>query len=223
MYGINKKTDGQIQRDVLDELRWDARFRETDVGVGVNQGIVTLTGTLDTWTARVAAQEAAHRVAGVLDVANDIRVRPHGSLEKTDAEIAKALRETLERDVLVDDDFIRSTVSGGIVTLEGTVESWSQHEDASRAIRNLAGVKEVRNLLVVEPPSVPMLEIRDAIDGALERHATHAGKHVQIAVEDGIVILSGETPSWAERAAIVGAVKGTPGVRRVEDRIRIRS
>jgi len=223
MNEISKKTDGAIQRDVLDELRWDARVRETDVGVEVKQGIVTLTGTLDTWTARVAAQEAAHRVAGVLDVANDIRVRPHGSLEKTDAEIAKALRETLERDVLVDDEFIHSTVSGGVVTLEGTVESWSQHEDASRAIRNLAGVKEVRNLLVVEPPSVPMIEIRDAIEGALERHATHAGKHVKIAVEDGAVILSGEAPSWAERAAIVGAVKGTPGVRSVEDRLRIRS
>jgi osmotically-inducible protein OsmY len=219
---IIKKTDGQIQTDVLDELRWDARVRETDVGVEVKQAIVTLTGTLDTWTARVAAQEAAHRVAGVLDVANDIRVKPHGSLEKTDAEIAKALRETLERDVMVDDECIRSTVSGGVVTLEGTVDSWSQHEDASRAVRNLAGVREVRNLIVVEPPSVPTIEIRDAIEGALERHATHAGKHVQIAVEDGTVILSGEAPSWAERAAIVGAVKGTPGVRRVENWLRIR-
>jgi osmotically-inducible protein OsmY len=223
MTQIIKKRDGQIQRDVLDELKWEARVRETDVGVEVKQGIVTLTGTLDTWTARVAAQEAAHRVAEVLDVANDIRVKPHGTLEKTDAEIAKALRETLERDVMVDDECIRSTVSGGVVTLEGTVDSWSQHEDASRAIRNLAGVREVRNFIAVEPPSVPTIEIRDAIEGALERRAMHAGKHVQIAVEDGTVVLTGEAPSWAERNAIVGAVKGTPGVRKVENRLRIRA
>jgi osmotically-inducible protein OsmY len=218
-----KKPDAQIQRDVLDELRWDARVRETDVGVEVSDGIVTLTGTLDTWTARVAAQEAAHRVQDVLDVANDIRVKPQGSLERTDTEIAKAVREALERDVLVDDECIHTTVSGGVVTLEGVVQSWTQHEDVCRAIRNLAGVREVRNLIAVEPPSIPTIEIRDAIEAALERHAIHAGKHVQVAVEDGKVILTGEAPSWAERNAIVGAVKGTPGVRKVENRLRIRA
>ena len=70
-----KRTDAQFQQDVLQELRWDTRVKETDVGVEVDRGIVTLTGKVDSWAARLAAQDAAHRVAGVLDVANDDQLR----------------------------------------------------------------------------------------------------------------------------------------------------
>ena len=82
-----KRTDAQFQQDVLQELRWDTRVKETDVGVEVDRGIVTLTGTVDSWAARLAAQDAAHRVAGVLDVANDLRVKLPTSTERTDADI----------------------------------------------------------------------------------------------------------------------------------------
>jgi osmotically-inducible protein OsmY len=217
------KTDAQIQKDVLEELRWDARVKETDVGVEVKDGIVTLNGTLGTWTARVAAQEAAHRVAGVLDVANDIRVKPDGTYERTDSEIAKAVRQALEWDVSVPDERIQTTVSGGVVTLEGTVALWTEHDDAGRAVRNLAGVREVRNLIAVEPPAIDTHRLRAEIEGALARHASHAAKHVQIAIADGKVTLKGDVPSWAERKAIVGAVRGTPGVRRIDNQLRIQA
>ena len=222
MSRLTKKSDAQLQRDVQEELRWDTRVKETDVGVEVKEGIVTLTGTLDSWTGRMAAQEAAHRVAGVLDVANDLRVRFVESAERTDAEIAKAVRHSLEWDVLVPDEKIRSTVSNGVVTLEGTVELWCHHDDAANAVRNLAGVREVRNLIKVAPAPIAPHEVRAAIEGALKRHAEHAGKHVQIAVEDGHVILTGEVPSLSEAHAIIGAVKGTPGVRGVRNMIAVR-
>ena len=216
-----KKTDAQIHQDVIEELRWDSRVSETDVGVEVDDGIVTLTGTVDSWPARLAAADAAHRVSGVLDVANEVVVRLPGSMERTDADIARAAREALERDVFVPSDRIRTTVTAGVVTLEGTVESWTDYEDTARAIAHLGGVREVKNNLVVEPPVVPKDAVRQAIVGALARHAAHAAKHVSIAIVDGSVILAGFVPSWAERRAIEGAVRGTRGVKKVDNRLRI--
>jgi osmotically-inducible protein OsmY len=219
----NKKTDAQIQTDVIDELKWDTRVKATAVGVEVAGGVVILTGTVDSWGARFAAKEAAHRVSGVRDVANDIQVKVPGSHERSDTDIAQAVRAALEWDVLVPHERIRTTVSRGLVTLEGKVDYWSQYDDAARAVRNLAGVRQVDNLISVEPtsPQVSPETVRGAIEGALERHAEHAAKQVRIAVTDGKVILSGEVPSWAERQAVEGAVRGTPGVRKVESEIRI--
>lgn len=222
MVQTTKKTDTEIQESVLDELRWDTRIKEAAVSVEVDRGIVTLTGSVDTWTARLAAQEAAHRVAGVMDVANDIQVEVSGSLERTDADIARAVRGALEWDVLVPQARITTTVSNGVVTLSGRVDYWSQYEDAARAVRNLAGVVEVKNEIDVEPPAVAPHAVRSAIDRALARHAAHCAKHVNIAIADDRVVLTGEVPSWAERATVEGAVRGTPGVRRVDNHLHIR-
>jgi osmotically-inducible protein OsmY len=189
--------------------------------VEVHGGVVTLMGVVDSWTARLAAQEAAHRVAGVLDVANDLQVKLPGSRERDDTDIARAVRQALEWDVTVPDERIRTTVSNGVVTLEGAVDFWSEHDDAARAVRNLAGVREVKNLLTVEPPAVTRLTVEKAIDEALERHTVRAARHVKIEVEGDTVKLTGEVPSWAERAAVEGAVRGTRGVRRVESTLRI--
>ena len=116
-----KKTDAQIQRDVLDELKWDMRVKETDIGVEVKGRIVTLTGRVDSWTQRLAAQEAAHRVSSILDVANDVRVKLPGTSERSDTDVAQAVRSALEWDVLVPQERIRTSVTNGVVTLEGTV------------------------------------------------------------------------------------------------------
>jgi osmotically-inducible protein OsmY len=208
---------------VLDELKWDTRVRETDIGVEVHDCVVTLTGTVDSWTARLAAQEAAHRVTSVLDVANDIKVKLPGPHERNDTDIAQAVRHALEWDVLVPNERIRTTVSNGIVMLEGEVDYLSEHDDAGRAVRNLTGVCGVRNVITVKPSFKipPPQAIRAAIVEALERHAERAGEHVRIAVADGKVILSGEVPSWADRIAVEGAVRGTPGVREVESQLQI--
>jgi len=218
------KTDAQIKHDVLDELKWDTRVKETDVGVEVHAGTVTLSGTVDSWTTRLAAQEAAHRVQGVLDVANEVSVKLPGSFERDDTDIAKAVRAALEWDVLVPQGRIRTTVSKGIVTLEGSVDHWSQYDDAARAVRNLFGVREVNNRIVVEPPTAPDASpqrVRSNIERALERHAGHAAKRVHIEVSGGKVTLTGDVPSWSERKVIEGAVRGTPGVWNVVSQLRV--
>jgi osmotically-inducible protein OsmY len=217
------KSDAALKSDVLNELMWDARVKETDVGVEVHSGVVTLTGTVDSWALRLGAQEAAHRVAGVLDVANDIHVKLPGSSECNDTDIAKAIRHALHWDVLVPDQRIQSTVSNGVVTLEGTVDTWSAFDDAARCVRNLRGVVEVKNLLSVEPPAphLSVTDLRSSIEGALQRHAEHAAKRVHLSLAKDKVVLSGDVPTYADWRVIEGAVRGTPGVRTVDNQLRV--
>jgi osmotically-inducible protein OsmY len=191
----------------------------TDVGVEVDDGVVTLTGTVSSWAKRHAAQDAAHRVAGVLDVANDIEVKLPGSLLLTDTDIARAVRETLRWDVFVPDQRIQSTVWEGIVTLGGTVDLLSEREDAERAIRNLTGVRRVINKITVvgarRPATSP--EVRSAIEAALERRAQRKAQRIRVDVNGGRVALAGRVRSWDEKRAVLGAARYIPGVEAVED------
>jgi osmotically-inducible protein OsmY len=216
-----KKTDTQIHHDVLEELQWDSRVDEKEVGVQVAGGVVTLTGTVTSWAKRMAAQEAAHRVIGVLDVANDVQVKVLlGGLAPTDTEIAQAVRRALEWDVFVPEEKITSTVTGGWVTLEGTVERWSQRNDAERAVRNLTGVKSVVNKITVTPPKLVTEGVQKAIEQALERRAEREARQIRVDVRDGAVTLTGSVHSWAERKSVLAAARFTPGVRTVEDHLR---
>ncbi len=221
MKTATKKSDSTLQLDVQNELRWDTRVNVTDVGVSAKDGVVTLTGTVDSWARRYAAQQAAHRVAGVHDVANDIQVRVPGSLERTDADIAKAARQALEWDVRVPEEKIQTTVSKGIITLEGEVSYWSQRADAEEAVRNLAGVQAVNNFLSVSPTKVSPSDVQKSVSDALARHARDEAKRFNISLVDGKVTLKGAVSSWAERQAAVSAAGATPGVRAVVDQLQV--
>lgn len=217
-----KKNDVQIQQEVQRELSWDPRVGETEVGVSVQHGVVTLSGTVTSWAKRMAAQEAAHRVNGVLDVANDVTVKLPGGLVRSDTEIALAVRQALEWDVFVPDTHIQSTVSRGWVTLTGAVDAVSEREDAERAVRNLIGVRGVDNQITVSQPKIAPERIRAAIEEALERRAEREARRIDVAVDpDGEVTLTGSVRSWAEREAVVASARYLRGVRGVKDRLRI--
>jgi osmotically-inducible protein OsmY len=216
-----RKSDPQIQQDVLRELKWDARVEETEVGVEVDNGVVTLTGTVSSWAKKVAAEEAAHRVYGVLDVANDIVVKMPGGTPVTDTEIAQAVRQSLEWDVFVPHQRITSTVSNGWVTLDGSVDLWNERESAERAIRNLQGVRGLTSNIAVKPSKASSLEVRRAIEEALERRAEREAKKIQVTVSEGTVTLTGTVQSWREKEAVASAARFTLGVRSVDNQLRI--
>jgi osmotically-inducible protein OsmY len=161
------RTDEQIQRDILAELKWEPRVSPNEIGVVVKDGVVALTGWVDSYTKRWAAEEAAHRVRGVKAVANDIDVRLPGASERTDADIAAAALRTLQSDVFVPADKINLTVSEGIVTLKGEVEWQFQKEDAEKDVRRLTGVKGVINSITVKPRLTPSA-LKEKIEKALE-------------------------------------------------------
>jgi osmotically-inducible protein OsmY len=216
------KTDGEIQREVLDELRWDGRVLVTDIGVEVHKGIVTLTGTVNNYAKKTAAQEAAHKVRGVLDVANDIQVHIPSAAARTDTEVAQAVRRALEWNVFVPHDRIQSTVADGHVTLSGTVETWAQRDEAYRAVTKLEGVKNVLNSVTVVPLERPEPQkIRAAIESALARRAEREAKGIVVTVHDSEATLSGKVHSWAERQAAIESASHAPGVKTVKDLLMI--
>ncbi len=135
------RSDAAIQEDVVSELRWDTHVAVTDVGVEVDAGLVTLTGTVSSYVKELAAQEAAHRVRGVLDVVNHITVTIPGISARTDADIAQAVRQALQWDLLIPEEHLQTTVANGWVTLMGQVGRWSQRQDAEQAVRHLAGCR----------------------------------------------------------------------------------
>ena len=218
------KTDTQIRQDVLDELNWDARMDSSEVGVQVDRGIVTLIGTVGSYAKKLAAKNAAHRVAGVLDVVNDLLVDLPDSLKRKDQDIARAIRQALEWDVLVPEDRLHSTVSQGWVILEGEVDTQSQREDAKTAVERLAGVRGVANQIVVKSRTRPSAErIRSSIVEALDRQVHREVNRITIGVSGGVVTLSGAVRSWAEKNAVLNVVQFAPGVERLEDELMIDS
>lgn len=220
MLDSTHKTDAQIQQDVLSELHWDSRVDETDVGVTVHGGIVKLTGTVASYPKRLAAKEAAHRVGGVRDVANDLEVKvPHDV--PSDTEIAAAVRNALIWDTRVPHPKILSTVTDGIVTLEGVVDYTSQRDEATRAIENLVGVRGVRNEIAVFQPQVAPHALRASIQAALERQVQRETQRIQIDVVDGKVTVTGTVRSRAEHDAVIGAAWGTRGVQIVIDQVHV--
>ena len=215
------RTDRRIQQDVIREFAWDARVRETEIGVEVDGSIVTLTGTVDSYAKKLAAREAAHRVFGVLDVVDDVEVHIPGSLARTDTEIARAVRNTLEWDVFLPDTTIRTTVSHGLVTLDGQVGNLLDRYEAERAIRRLAGVKGVANNLFVAPAKTDETKLCKAIQETLERRAEREADMIDVHVSDGKVTLEGRVHSWAEKQAILDAVRRAPNVRLLTADLRI--
>jgi osmotically-inducible protein OsmY len=221
MKATQTKSDAQIKRDVLAELKWDPRIDEWDVGVEVDNGVVTLTGTVVSYAKRFAAQEAAHLVGGVLDVANDIKVKLPGSSERTDTEVAQAVRDALRWDVTVPHERIQTTISRGAVTLEGTVDYWYQRDAAERAVRNLFGVTSVVDRLRLAGHPVAADTVKKSIEDALERRAERAARRVTVTLSGSTVRVSGSVRTWQEKEAVVAAARFTPGVQDVEDALRI--
>jgi osmotically-inducible protein OsmY len=211
------RTDTDIKKDVLRELEWDPRVDATDVGVEVREGVVTLRGTVRNYAKKLASQEAAHRVAGVLDVVNAVEVEVPGAGELSDREVARAVRHALTWDARVPDEHIHSTVTNGWVTLTGTVDRLTERDEATRAVARLRGVAGVSNDLSVREAAVDPQWLRRSIEEALARQAHLEAEHLEISVEGATVRVSGAVRSRADHTAVLEAVGCAPGVCAVED------
>jgi len=214
--------DAEIQRDVLAELDWDARVRASEIGVSVTGGIATLTGWVDSYAKKWAAERSAHRIRGIRAVANDIAVRLPGDAERTDPDIATAAGRALEWDEFVPVEQLQVTVANGWLTLRGEVERGYQRRAAERSVRRLRGVRGVTNLIAVRPVGeVPAEEIRQDIRDALLRTVRADVELIDIDIDGATVVLSGEVPSWLDREQAERIAWASPGVGEVEIRLRL--
>jgi osmotically-inducible protein OsmY len=213
-------TDQEIQTDVLTELRWDHSIQANEIGVSVKNGVVTLTGTVDTYLKKWRAEEAALRVSGVIAVANDITVRTTSIGERTDSDIAAAAVYALKWNASVPAEKIQVTVDKGWVTLKGEVEWQYQKEEAERAVRPLWGAKGVINLIVVKPHASPT-DLKKKIEDALVRSASVDANKITVEVEGSKAILKGNVRSWAEKQEAERTAWLAPGITSVDNQIKV--
>ncbi|MGI5241813.1 BON domain-containing protein [Dactylosporangium sp. CA-139066] len=214
------RADADIERDVIEELRWDSRLQPNAIAVGVHHGVVTLAGWVDNYSKKWAAERAAHRIRGVKAVADDIEVRLPVAAQLPDSEIAAAAVRALEWDAFVPIDHVEVTVTNGWVTLRGEVEWEHERRAAQRAVDKLPGVRGVTNLLSVRPRVQPSpKDLRRRIEEALVRSAETDAEHLNVDVQNDKIVLTGRVRSWAERQEAERVAWSAPGVTTVENRI----
>ncbi len=214
------KSDMQLQKDVMDELRWEPTVSEKEIAVAVKDGVVTLGGYVQSYAQKRAAEHAVARVAGVRAVAEDIQVKLPTSRERSDTEIAHAVINALKWDTEVPDELIKAKIENGWVTLEGGVEFFYQKSAAERCVRFLNGVKGVSNVISVKP-GVTTTKVTQNIEAALKRRAEVDADKIKVDTLDGKVTLRGSVHSWLEMKEAENAAWATPGVWSVDDKLMV--
>ena len=214
------KSDNQIQEDIIDQLKWEPFLNASQIGAAVKNGIVTLTGQVDTYSKKLAAENAAKKIAGVKAIAEDIQIGVSPEYNKTDTEIAEAVLNALKWHTAVQEEKIKIKVENGNVRLEGEVEWEFQRNNAETAIENLTGIRSVMNLINVKP-NFTASDIKKKITAAFQRSATIDAGKITVEVTGDKVILGGKVRSFAEKEDAEKAAWLAPGVTRIESRIEM--
>jgi osmotically-inducible protein OsmY len=217
------KTDAQLQHDVMDELKWDPASSSIAYGVGVTarDGIVTLSGQVDSFFQKHAVEVVAQRVKGVSFVAMDIEVRAASRFKKSDSDIAKSIKESLKHLSIVDMEDIDVKVDDGYVVLTGTMKWNYQRQVAEEYVRNVRGVRGVNNLIELSDEPCDPKTIAENINAAFHRHAALDAAGIHVEIKGKRAMLTGKVRSWIEKKDAENVAWSSPGVMAVENKIAV--
>ena len=214
------KTDSQLKKDVLAELEWDPEIHAAAIGVGVKDGVVTVSGHLGTYAEKFAIERALRRIEGVRATAMEVDVTLSPMHRRSDSDIAAAAAQALKWQARVPAEKLRVSVEHGWIHLSGEVDWEFQRRAAEKAVRPLMGVVGVSNEITLAAKALPS-DLSTRISEALQRQAMRESKRVEVAVDGAKVTLRGTVHSWQERDAVQGAVWAAPGVRTVINEIHV--
>ena len=214
------KTDVEIKEDVLDELAWQPNIDETQMGVIVENGVVTLSGVVDSYTKKIEAEKAVKSVLGVKAVALDIEIKYGSDYKKTDKEIAKAVVNALAWDTSIPEDKVSIKVENGIIYLTGELKWAYQKTNAKKVTENLLGVKNVVNNIKIKQTIEPY-QIKERITKAFERSADIHAKNITVSADGHTVTLRGTVSSISEKDEAEKAAFLAPGVYDVKNELRV--
>jgi osmotically-inducible protein OsmY len=212
--------DSKLQQAVLDELSWEPSVTAAHIGVSANAGVVTLTGHVDNYAAKAAAENAVRRVKGVRAVAEEMEVHLPMDTARSDAAIAAAAIERLAWNVSVPRDAITVSVEKGWVALSGEVDWWYQKDAAEQDVRRLWGVVSVSNQVTIKA-RVDTGELSDDITHALHRSWFFNPDNVKVTAKGGRVKLTGTVQSWHERQTAASTAWAAPGAIAVENDLAV--
>ena len=214
------KNDSQIQKDVIAQLNWEPILNAANIGVFVKDGIVTLTGIVDSYSKKLVAERVAKNTSGVKAIAEEIQVGISSSSRRTDTEIAEAILNALKWHSAVNENKIKIKVEDGVVTLNGEVEWDYQRRAAKKAIENLTGIRAIYNFISVTTTATP-IDIKKKISDFFHRSATIDSDRVTVEIAGNKVILRGTVQSIKEKEDAELAAWSAPGIIEVDNRLEV--
>jgi osmotically-inducible protein OsmY len=214
------KSDSQIQKDVMDQLKWDPLLNSAQIGVAVKNGVVTLSGFVNTYFKKIKAEDAVKKISGVKALAEGLQVGKSPFYKISDSDIAEAVLSALQKHTSIPDENIKVKVEDGIVTLEGQVDWNYQRKLAENSLEGLAGVRGIVNNLIIS--SVATSEnIKKRIADAFQRHAVLDASKLIAEIVGTTVILRGTVKSYSEKEDAENAAYSAPGIFKIDNRITI--
>jgi len=207
-----------LQKDVQDALKWEPLLHPAEIGVIAKDGIITLTGIVDSYAKKKHAEDAAKNVAGVKAVADEIEVMLDGPDHRPDAEIAADAVRMIEGSLVIPKDRVKITVEDGWITLEGVLHWNFQREMARHSVKDLPGVKGVLNDIKIEAEIVEEIE-KTLVEKAFERHWSIKADDIDVDVSGNKIILSGKVHSLYEKEEAEKLAWKTPGVKAVDNKL----